>query len=84
MSVVSFKLTEKGTNQPIPFVWVYLQSEMQPYQKTTDNKGWAYFKNLPDGTYVIKIRSPDHRPYTKKSFISRNSIIELELEKAYI
>ena len=84
MSVVSFKLTEKPSNLPIQATWIYLQSETQPYQETTNDKGWAYFKNLPDGTYKIKIRSPDHRPYIKKSYISRNSIIEIPLEKAYI
>lgn len=84
MSVVKFRLIEKTSNRPIPFVWIYLQSEAQPYQETTDANGWARFPNLPDGDYIVKVRSPDHRPYTKKSFISRNSIIEIPLERAYI
>ena len=73
---------EKPSKKPIQYVPVHLLSESRSFHDYTDRKGWAYFDNVIDDKYIIKVRSSRHRPYTKKEFVSRNSIIEIKLEKA--
>lgn len=77
-------LKEKGTNFPIRSAIVHLETEDREYDETTNMLGKAYFQNIKDGEYLIKIQDPDHRPYYKKTYLSQNSIIDIKLDKSTI
>ncbi len=81
---VRIQVREKVTGKGIPFVIVRLQSENRLYSDDTDAAGWAEFDNVRDGKYIVKIRSPNHRPFTEKMYISGNSLItDIKLQRAY-
>lgn len=80
---VEIRVLEAYTDKPIGFVNVYIISGDTQFTQPTDGDGWAKFV-IPDGTYVIKVRAPRHRPYTKTHEISRNSIIEIKLNSAIV
>lgn len=50
---------------------------------STDMVGLAEFNTISDNKYNIKIRHKDYRPYTERMYISRNSIININLNKAF-
>ena len=74
---------EKFTRKGIPLVSVRIESGGFSSADCTNNMGMAEFDDIPDGKYVMKIRHKDYRPYTEKMFISRNSIINIKLHKAF-
>lgn len=74
---------EKGTAKPIPFIMIYVEKVGWARSDDTDSEGVAEFTIPEDDNYMVKARSPDHRPYTKRHFLSRNSILELSLHPAY-
>ena len=76
-------LTEKVSRAPIPFVLVRIESMSNSWVDDTDTNGVAEFEGIVDGKYNIKIRHKDYRPYTEKTYISRNSIITIKLHKAF-
>ena len=80
---VNVIVTEKLTRKPIPFVLVRIESGANSYTDDTNIRGIAEFQGIPDGKYNVKIRHKDYRPYTEKMFISRNSIINIKLHKAF-
>jgi len=75
-------LKEKGTNLPIRFVKIYLEGEQCVYENSTDGLGRVSFPKVSDGKYLVKIKSPNHRPYYKKTYLSQNSILDIKLDKA--
>ncbi|MBS1637399.1 MAG: von Willebrand factor type A domain-containing protein [Bacteroidetes bacterium] len=53
---LSGRLTDSVTAEPIPFANVFLfQNQTQIANATTDMDGEYCFKNIPDGTYNIKV-----------------------------
>lgn len=80
---VRIKLSEAHSKKPITFTKVYLMSPKHDYESPTDAKGWATIRIKEDGYYNVLVRSPDHRPYTKHHELSMNSILEIDLERAY-
>ncbi len=74
---------EKSTKVPIPFVLVRIENAFESWVDDTDMDGIAEFEGIKDGKYNIKIRHADYRPYTEKTYISRNSIINIKLHKAF-
>lgn len=80
---VNVIVSEKHTKKPIPLVLVRIESGTNSYVDDTNARGIAEFQGIPDGKYNVKIRHKDYRPYTEKMFISRNSIININLHRAY-
>ena len=73
------------SKRPIKGIQVRIESETHSWESYTDNKGIARFPTLRDGKYVVKVRSNIHkyRPFTEKMYISRKSIIEIDLMEAF-
>lgn len=87
MSIVRIRVLGKdylGRREPLQNIMVHLISSSRRYSDDTDANGWAEFHNIPDDKYIIKIRASGYRPYTEKQYISRNSIIEIVLNKAIV
>lgn len=82
MSVKIF-VREKISGAPVKFVLVRIESATLSEVDDTDGNGLAEFDTIRDGKYNVKIRHKDFRPYTEKMFISRNSIINIKLQKAF-
>lgn len=80
---VKIIVIEKLTKKPIVDVLVRIESMGLSENDYTDNKGIAEFDKIVDGKYNIKIRHRDYRPYTEKMFISRHSIINIKMQKAF-
>lgn len=81
---VQIIVQEYATKRPLKGILVEVYNNEITKQTYTDNDGNAFIDILHDDKFIIKIRSPEHRPYTRKHFISRKSIISTELAKAYI
>lgn len=83
---VKILLRERDSNTPIPHVKIRVYDEEKWFEAFTNTNGIAEFTTppIPDGKYIIKIRAPDHQPYTEKTYISRNSyIMDIKLNRAY-
>jgi len=81
---VKIHIREKETKKGIPFIMVRLEKEGRLYADDTDAHGWAEFDNVRDGKYIVKVRSPNHRPFTEKMYISNHSLItDIKLSRAY-
>lgn len=68
--VLQIKISESGSNKPIEFV--YIQIEGTSIGGITDEKGEAEVKDIPPGTYNIKISSLGYQAKT---------VFELEITK---
>lgn len=81
---VHITIIEKERNIPIPFLLVELKNinTMDIYIDDTDNRGVADF-DIPDGKYLIRLRHQGYRPYTRTTYLSRNSILKIILQRAY-
>ena len=80
---VKIIVLEKGTKKPLEAVMVRIEGGIENYYADTDNNGLAEFEGISDGKYNIKIRHKDYRPFTEKTYISRNSIINISMHKAF-
>lgn len=81
--MIKIRVLDKQTNQPVPFVNVRLENESYVFVDDTNNRGWAELEGVPDGKYTLKIRSPDHRPYTERYYLSQHSILmNIKLQSA--
>lgn len=80
---VKIIVLEKLTRKPLIDVLVRVEGGVISETDYTDSKGIAEFDKLVDGKYNVKIRHRDFRPYTEKMFISRNSIINIKMQKAF-
>jgi len=81
--VLKINIKEKVTEKPIQFVLVRIENMTESYVDDTDLYGVAEFKDIRDGKYNIKIRSKDYRPFTEKMYLSRDSIVNIKLQKAF-
>jgi len=77
-------LKEKGTNFPIRSVSVHIENEDYEYNETTNMLGRAYFQNIKDGEYLIKIQNLNYRPHYEKTYLSQNSILDIKLDKSIV
>jgi len=87
--VIYIRLREKGTNSPITWTMVHISGENGHWSDSTDGKGYAIFPDhgrfgIKAGKYVVKVRSPKHRPYTKTVHLKPNSTISISLDSAII
>ncbi len=81
--VLKIIVKEKNTKKPIQFVLVRIENVIESYVDDTDTKGIAEFEGIRDGKYNVKIRSKDYRPFTERMYLSRNSIVNIKLHKAF-
>ncbi|KKN07795.1 hypothetical protein LCGC14_1063330 [marine sediment metagenome] len=81
--MLRINVKEKVTEKPIQFVLVRIENMVESYIDDTDINGVAEFKGIRDNKYNIKIRSKNYRPFTEKMYLSRNSIINIKLHKAF-
>lgn len=80
---VQIQVLDKATRKPVENVLVRIESGQLSETDYTNSAGVAEFDTITDGKYIVKIRHPNYRPYTEKMFISRNSIINIKLQRAY-
>lgn len=80
---VRILVRETPSGRPIKHVEVRLESPAETHAGYTDGRGVTELPKVADGKYIVKIRSPNHRPYTEKTYISRHSIITINLPRAY-
>lgn len=80
---VKIYVRDMATKKPIQNVLVRIESGSLSENDYTDSEGIADFDTIVDGKYIVKIRHPNYRPYTEKMFISRNSLINIKLQRAY-
>ena len=82
---VKIQVIENDTNIPIGHALVELIGKEKDITKSgyTNNSGWIEFSNIEDGKYIVKIRHADYRPFTRTRYLSRNSMLEIKLDKGY-
>jgi len=62
MAQVRVRVVDAETRRPLPWALVQLDK----LRAITDEEGLAEFKDVKPGTYVLKVRSGAHRPFTDK------------------
>ena len=62
MALLSVRVLDAHTNEPVPFVAVIAEGPVRD-QGLTGPDGVASF-DLPPGDYLVRVRSPVHSPWT--------------------
>ena len=81
--VLKIIVKEKNTKKPIQFVLVRIENNIENYIDDTDINGIAEFEGIRDNSYNVKIRHKNFRPFTEKMYLSRDSIVNIKLHKAF-
>jgi len=71
---------DKETGAPLP--WVLITAD--GYSTTSDEAGRYELKLLPLGTYLVKARTMDYRPWTRKIVLTRDIELPIEMERAVL
>jgi len=73
-------ITDKETGAPL--AWVLVTAD--GYSTTSNTAGRYELKLLPVGTYLIKARTLQYRPWTRKIELTEDIVLDIEMEKAVL
>lgn len=75
--IISGSISDKDTNELIPFVYVHLEE----LNRTTlsDSEGKFELKNIPAGSYTISFHRIGFKTQKRKVELSENSVLEIKL-----
>lgn len=77
-------LKEKRSKKPVQFVNVKLYNRERVFIDDTNSRGKAILKGVPDGTYILEVKTAKYRPHHEEIFVSTNSIINVKLESGIV